>query len=327
MTFNKFIPYGIRFKPIVKDKIWGGPKLKNILKKSASNLAGESWEISTVEDNFSVVENGIYKGINFKELLEKFPFEILGESVVQIFDKDFPLLIKFIDASKNLSVQVHPDDKMARKYHDSYGKTEMWYVMQADNDAEINVGWKNRINAEQYRKSLKDGTITDHLNFFKVSEGDTFYIQAGKVHAIGAGVMLAEIQQTSDITYRVYDWDRVDSLGKSRDLHIDKAEEAINFDMKDDHSVHYNARMNETVNLVDSPFFKTNIIEIENTFEKDYSSVNSFVIYMCVKGSVVISVNNTEEILEYGQTILIPAKTQSVIFKGDFCKILEVFIQ
>ena len=325
-SYKEFIPYGIKFQPILKDKIWGGSKLKNILGKPASQKAGESWEISTVNGEISVIENGCYSGVKFDELLKEFQTEILGNTLIEKFGGKFPLLFKYIDAAKNLSIQVHPGDEMAKKYHNSYGKTEMWYIMQADLDAEINVGWKNEITPEQYQESLQNGTIAEHLNFIKVSEGDSFFIKAGKVHAIGAGVLLAEIQQTSDVTYRVYDWNRVDEQGNGRELHIDKARDAMNFKVLDDHSVEYESKINESSNLVDCEFFTTNIILIQGSLQKDYSSLDSFVVYMCVEGEITITVDGEKETLEYGQTMLIPAATKIIELESESGKVLEVSI-
>ena len=311
MTLNKsFKSYGIKFEPILKEKIWGGSKLRDVLGKSASDNAGESWEISTVEGDVSEVRNGPYKGIKLDDLLENFRNEILGKSVITKFGGKFPLLIKYIDASENLSV----------------GKTEMWYIMQADKEAMINVGWKNKFSSEEYHESLKKGTITDYLNFIEVDEGDTFLIKAGKVHAIGKGVMLAEIQQTSDVTYRVYDWDRKDDEGNSRELHIDLAGEAMNFNVNDDHSIVYELVKNESSNLVDSKFFTTNIIEVEGNMVKDYSSTDSFVIYMCVGGNVKIDVDGEEDMIKYGECILVPAISNEVVIEGYSSKLLEIYI-
>lgn len=327
MTLNKsFKSYGIKFEPILKEKIWGGSKLRDVLGKSASDNAGESWEISTVEGDVSEVRNGPYKGIKLDDLLENFRNEILGKSVITKFGGKFPLLIKYIDASENLSVQVHPGDEMAKKNHNSFGKTEMWYIMQADKEAMINVGWKNKFSSEEYHESLKKGTITDYLNFIEVDEGDTFLIKAGKVHAIGKGVMLAEIQQTSDVTYRVYDWDRKDDEGNSRELHIDLAGEAMNFNVNDDHSIVYELVKNESSNLVDSKFFTTNIIEVEGNMVKDYSSTDSFVIYMCVGGNVKIDVDGEEDMIKYGECILVPAISNEVVIEGYSSKLLEIYI-
>ena len=227
--------YPLKFNPILKDKIWGGEKLKNILNKQteASNI-GESWEVSDVEGDTSIVTNGPLKGQSLKELLSNFKSDLLGEKNYAQFGTKFPLLIKFIDAKEDLSIQLHPNDTLAAERHNSFGKTEMWYVMQADQDSNLIVGFNQDMNAEKYLHHLDNKSLTEILNFDKVQAGDTYFIEVGRVHAIGAGVMLAEIQQTSDITYRVYDWDRVDDKGNERELHNDLAIDAIDFDMDDD---------------------------------------------------------------------------------------------
>lgn len=322
---QSFKPYGLKFKPIVKDKIWGGSKLKDLLGKPASKEAGESWEISAVDGDISEVNNGIYQGWSFDKLIKSFQEEILGKTVIEKFGGEFPLLIKYIDAAKNLSVQVHPDDKMAKKEHNSFGKTEMWYIMQADDGAMINVGWKTKIDTAEYIDSLKKGKITDYLNFIQVDKGDTFFIKAGTIHAIGAGVLLAEIQQTSDVTYRVYDWDRVDDSGKSRELHVDLAAQAMNFSTVDDYTVNYKAEKNRSESLVDCDFFTTNIIKVKGVIKKDYSSRESFVVYMCVSGQVKIDTEGEKETLEIGQSILIPSIVNSVEIEGEG-ELLEVYI-
>ncbi|WP_299156003.1 type I phosphomannose isomerase catalytic subunit [uncultured Christiangramia sp.] len=326
MISKKFESYGIKFQPILKDKIWGGSKLKTILGKPASPNTGESWEISTVNGEISVIENGTYSGVKFDDLIAEFQSEILGNMVVEKFGGEFPLLFKYIDAAQNLSVQVHPGDEMAKKFHNSYGKTEMWYIIQADEKAEINVGWKNEITPEQYEEVLQNGTIAEHLNFIKVSTGDSFFIKAGKVHAIGAGVLLAEIQQTSDVTYRVYDWDRVDDKGNGRELHIDKARDAMSFIVQDEDSIRYEPKINESSQLVNCEYFTTNLIEVQGSMQKDYSSLGSFVVFMCVMGEVTISVDGVDENLVYGQSILIPAAANVVELSSESAKILEVFI-
>ena len=327
MMLNKgFKSYGIKFRPIIKDKIWGGSKLREVLGKSASDSAGESWEISTVEGDISEVANGFYKGLKFDDLINSFQNEILGKAVITRFGTKFPLLIKYIDASENLSVQVHPGDDMAKKNHNSFGKTEMWYIMQADKEAMINVGWSKKISPKEYHDSLNKGNLTEKLNFIKVDEGDTFLINAGKVHAIGQGVMLAEIQQTSDVTYRVYDWDRVDDEGKSRELHLDLAGEAMDFNLNDDYSIDYTLAKNESRNLVDCKFFTTNIIEVEGNITMNYSSIDSFVIYMCVRGRVKLNIDGDKESIGYGECILIPAVTKSVTIEGSSSRLLEIYI-
>lgn len=319
--------YPIKFTPILKDKIWGGTKLREILNKdSQSNKLGESWEISGVEKNVSVVENGELAGKTLNKLLKKYKGDFLGKKVYANFGAKFPLLIKFIDASTELSVQVHPNDELAIQRHNSFGKTEMWYIIQADENAEINVGFKETIIKEEYLKKLKEGEITKILNFEKVQKGDSFFINTGKVHAIGAGVLLAEIQQTSDITYRIYDWDRTDSDGKSRELHTKKALDAIDFEKKDDFRLKYPKTLNVSSNIASCEYFTTNYLPVEGKIEKDYSGIDSFVIYMCVSGNAEIETNGHFEMIEQGQTILIPAICSAVNISAKNVELLEVYI-
>ena len=232
--------YPLKFQPILKEKIWGGQKLNKVLNKSSlAKNVGESWEISDVEGDTSIVINGNLKGNSLKQLLEDYKDELIGTKNHKIFGNKFPLLIKFIDAKQDLSIQLHPNDELAAKRHNSFGKTEMWYVMQADDDANLIVGFNQEVTPETYLKHLENKTLTEILNFDTVKTGDTYFIEVGRVHAIGAGVLLAEIQQTSDITYRVYDWDRVDDQGNERELHNDLAIDAIDFEMENDFRVSY----------------------------------------------------------------------------------------
>ena len=207
----------LKFDPILKDKIWGGEKLMNLLhKESERNDIGESWELSDVEGDTSIVSNGLLKGKDLKQLIQEFKSDLVGEKVYHHFGNKFPLLIKFIDAKEALSIQLHPHDDLAMKRHNSFGKTEMWYVMQADEKANLIVGFQKDVTKEEYLHHLKNKTLTSILNIDEVQKGDVYFIPTGRVHAIGAGVLLAEIQQTSDITYRVYDWDRQDDQGNYR---------------------------------------------------------------------------------------------------------------
>ncbi|MGB7785289.1 MAG: type I phosphomannose isomerase catalytic subunit [Salinimicrobium sp.] len=320
--------YPVKFTPILKDKIWGGKKLKEVLNKnSVREDVGESWEISGVKNDISVVENGKLKGKTLNELLESYKDDLLGKKNFEKFGAEFPLLIKFIDAKTELSVQLHPHDEIAKKKHDSFGKTEMWYIMQADEGAEINVGFKKSISEADYLEHLNSGKITELLNFEKVKKGDAFFINTGKVHAIGAGVLLAEIQQTSDITYRIYDWDRVDAEGNSRELHTDLALEAIDFEKKDDFKREYTAEENRSNNIADCKYFTTNYLPLKGSLEKDYSALDSFVIYMCVSGKAQISVEGNSETIERGQTLLIPAKNDKVALSSEAgAELLEVYV-
>lgn len=319
--------YPIKFTPILKEKIWGGSKLREILNKdSTSDELGESWEISGVKNDISVVANGSLRGKSLNDLLEDYKEEFLGKKVFKNFGAEFPLLIKFIDAKTELSVQLHPNDKLAKERHNSFGKTEMWYILQADEDAEINVGFKKTTSKEEYLKRLEAGEITQLLNFEKVKKGDAVFINTGKVHAIGAGVLLAEIQQTSDITYRIYDWDRVDSEGHARELHTAQALDAIDFEKKEDYKLTYSKTQNSSSNIARCEYFTTNYLPVKGTIEKDYSAVDSFVIYMCVSGKAEIETNGNRESIEQGQTILIPAKNKLVNISSEEVELLEVYI-
>lgn len=318
--------YPLKFRPILKDKIWGGQKLiEQFNKKSESKQLGESWEISTVPNDVSIVSNGKLIGSSLQELLETYTSDLLGEKNYRRFGNDFPLLIKFIDAKEDLSIQLHPDDELAKKRHNSFGKTEMWYVMQADENANLIVGFNQKMNKELYLKHLEEKSLTTILNFDKVKEGDTYFIEAGRVHAIGAGVLLAEIQQTSDVTYRVYDWDRVDDQGNGRELHNDIAIDAFNFEMKDDFRVDYKKQKDISNDMVSCPFFTTNYIELDTEIEKN-NTHDSFIIYMCVDGEVEVSTASTKDKISKGETILIPATIQNFKLKTKSAKLLEVYV-
>ncbi|WP_179352119.1 type I phosphomannose isomerase catalytic subunit [Winogradskyella vidalii] len=319
--------YPIKFQPILKEKIWGGEKLATLLNKSStSNNIGESWEISGVKENVSTVSNGIYKGLTLNELIKTYKSEFLGVSNSNTFGENFPLLIKFLDAKTNLSVQVHPDDEMAKEHHQSFGKTEMWYIMDSDNNAEIVLGLKNDDVDKSVLADINATNIDAIFNTEKVKQGDSYFIPAGKIHAIGAGVLAAEIQQTSDITYRVYDWDRIDADGVQRELHTKLAQEATKT-FTSNGKRNYQLSDKETCNLVNCDFFTTNIFEVKGTEYKDYNNLDSFVIFMCVEGAVEINVDNSSESIKMGETILIPANTKEVVFNAQQAKLLEVYIQ
>ncbi len=322
------LDYPIKFNPILKEKIWGGEKLKNILhKQTKRDDLGESWEISGVTGDISVVANGEFKGFSLKDLLEEYKDRILGEKIYREFDADFPLLIKFIDANTELSVQLHPNDELAQQRHNSFGKTEMWYIMQADKGAKINIGFKESVSKEDYIARLEEGKIVELLNFEEVKKGDSFFINTGKVHAIGAGVLLAEIQQTSDVTYRIYDWDRTDDEGNSRELHTALAIDAIDFEKKDDFKLNYKKEVNTSSEVASCKYFTTNYLPVKGEIEKDYSNLDSFVIYMCVGGDGQVSVNGNSEKIRQGETLLIPAENKNVQLSAENCELLEVYIK
>ncbi|MFV8225758.1 type I phosphomannose isomerase catalytic subunit [Christiangramia aquimixticola] len=322
------INYPIKFQPILQEKIWGGNKLRDILNKETEfENVGESWEISGVKDFISVVANGSEEGKKLTDLITEYKADLLGKKIFEQFGEDFPLLIKFIDAKTDLSVQLHPNDKLAKERHNSFGKTEMWYVMQADQGSRLNIGFSKNTNKVEYLDYLNGGKILDLLNFEEVKKGDSVFINTGKVHAIGGGILLAEIQQTSDITYRIYDWDRVDANGNGRELHTDLALDAIDFEKKDDYKLEYESNANESSNIASCEYFTTNFLPVEGEIVKDYSNLDSFVILMCVDGAAEVEVNGNTESIVRGQTILIPAITETLKIKAEKSELLEVYIK
>ncbi|MFT5846603.1 MAG: mannose-6-phosphate isomerase [Psychroserpens sp.] len=318
--------YPIKFNPILKEKIWGGHKLGSVLSKETDkDNIGESWEISDVNGNVSEVSNGLYAGINIKELIINYKSEFLGMNNFEYFGYNFPLLIKFLDANMDLSVQVHPDNEMAKAHHDSFGKTEMWYIMDSDNDANIVLGLKDEKANLEILNHITSENVESVFNRETVTKGDSFFIPAGKIHAIGAGVLAAEIQQTSDITYRVYDWDRTDDRGQKRELHTQLAEKATK-QFKSKGKVEYQLSSNESANLVNCDYFTTNILNVKHTVVKSYEYLDSFVIFMCVEGVVKISASGVTETIKMGETILLPAITKDVVLNSENAKLLEVYV-
>ncbi|MBN1118905.1 MAG: class I mannose-6-phosphate isomerase [Bacteroidales bacterium] len=324
---NKLYP--LKFEPIIKEPIWGGSKLRTVLnKEKASDQAGESWEISGVEGNISVVENGFLAGNNLQELIEVYMGDLVGQKIFSQFGTDFPILIKFIDACNDLSIQVHPNDNIAAQRHHSFGKTEMWYVMQADEGSKLISGFSKEVSKKEYIKHLNNNTLPDILNTVEVKPGDVFFMPAGRIHAIGKGILLAEIQQTSNITYRVYDYNRKDAQGNSRDLHTEEAVDVIDYKFRDDIKTPYIPKKNEAVNLADCRYFTTNLLEIKGTLERDMRIFDSFIIYMGIEGNATISYDDTEAInINKGETILIPASIEFYTINSDHeSKLLEIYM-
>jgi mannose-6-phosphate isomerase len=324
--------YPLKFKNILKEVIWGGDKLSTELGKDLSGRTniGESWEISGVKDNVSVVSNGFLAENNLEELVEIYMGDLVGDKVYDEFGTEFPLLIKFIDANDALSIQVHPNDEQAEQRHNTRGKTEMWYVVSNEEGAELITGFNKDTNKEEYVKLLESKKIKDILNSEKVNKGDVFFIPAGRVHAIGKGMLIAEIQETSDITYRIYDWDRVDANGQGRQLHTEEAVGVIEYNKPDSYKTEYKEETNKPVNLADCKYFTTNLLNIDTTVERDYVSLDSFVIHMCMEGEYSISYDETAEPISVkkGETILIPASLNSTILKPNGeAKVLEVYIK
>ena len=322
--------YPFKFKPILKEKIWGGQNLKSSINKKIplNKKVGESWEISGVEDNISVVENGFLAGNALNELIEIYMGDLVGDRVYNQFGIEFPLLIKFIDANDVLSIQVHPDDILAKKRHNESGKTEMWYIIDAKNGAELISGFNREIDKQHYLNHLEKNELPDILNFEKVQKSDVYYIPAGRVHAIGKGIVLAEIQQSSDITYRIFDWNRKDDQGNFRELHANEALDAIDFKFYDNYKTDYKSVKNTTSKILGNNYFETNVLDFDQKMDKDYNQLDSFVIYMCLEGKFEIEYYESEKItIEKGETVLIPAVIEHLILNPVVqSKLLEVYI-
>lgn len=322
--------YPIHFKPIIFERIWGGKKLRTLLGKEIGKIenAGESWEISAVEGAESIAENGILAGNTLSEITEVYMSDLVGEKVYEQFGEEFPLLIKFIDANDVLSIQVHPNDILAKERHHAYGKTEMWYVIDAEPDSFIISGFNKNVSQEEYLAYLQAGKVDQLMNKVPAKQGDVFFIPAGRVHAIGKGVFLAEIQQTSDVTYRIFDWNRVDKNGTPRELHTEEALAAIDFTQTKQIKQVYTETKNAPVNLVDCPYFTTNLLCLDQPLEREYEWIDSFKILMLISGKAAIKHQGNDYVMEAGKTLLIPASFEeiTIVPKGT-CKILEVYIK
>ncbi len=322
--------YPLKFKPQVHNKIWGGNKLSTVLNKElkSNDKAGESWEVSGLDNYLSIVSNGMLSGNNIEELIEIFMGELVGDKVYEEFGLQFPLLIKFIDAATDLSVQVHPNDEIALEKHQSFGKTEMWYIVDASPSAKIVTGFKDETSKELLRELCSKGKLEDLLHYEAVSKNDAFFIPPGTVHAIGEGCLVVEVQQASDITYRLYDYNRTDSKGNKRELHLDLSLDAINYTAEKSRKVSYITDTNKASQLVTCNYFTTNIIHANKVLQKDIYELDSFVIYICVEGNADIKYNGTTESLNFGETILIPASCHQfeITPKSDEIKLLEVHL-
>ncbi len=324
---NNVSLYILKFTPIFKERIWGGNKLKTILGKKNDNPSiGESWEISDIEENYSIVSQGELKGKTLHELVVFYKEKLVGKRNLERFGTKFPLLIKFLDAKFDLSVQLHPGDELAKRKHNSLGKTEMWYVMEADNDANVIVGFNQKVDKELYQKHVEEKTIKDIIQYQQVTKGDTFFVDNGLIHAIGKGVLLLEIQQTSDITYRVYDWDRKDVNGNYRDLHHEDALEAINFTNNKEHKIQYVNAVNEIVDLVECTHFITKLIQVEGEMKVSHKELDSFVVYVCVEGSAIINSKNSSIEVKLGETVLIPAIIKEINILSKRAKLIQTYI-
>lgn len=328
--YTKIMLYPLKFKPILKQTIWGGDKLAYKSNDSQIKASiGESWEISGVQDNVSVVAEGPLAENTLEELTEVYMGDLVGDKIYEKFGIEFPLLIKYIDACDHLSIQVHPDDATAKKRHNAYGKTEMWYLPDADPDAELIIGFKKDTTKEEYLRSLHENTLPELLNTERVKKGDCFFIPAGTVHAICKGCFIAEIQQTSDITYRIYDYDRRDKNGNPRELHTELATDVINFSGQKQHGIHYHRHENHSEELVHCDYFTTNYLKFNEEIEKDYFDLDSFIIYMCLEGTftLVYDVDQSAKMTK-GETILIPACIKNIfLIPEKEAELLEIYIK
>jgi mannose-6-phosphate isomerase len=317
----------IKFEPLLKQTLWGGKKIipfKHL--DSSLEDVGESWEISGVEDHETIVKEGPMKGKRLNELVVEMKDKLVGRDNYQRFGDEFPLLIKFIDARKDLSIQVHPNDEIAHKQGKPHGKTEMWYLMESDKDAKLYCGLKKEITPEKYKKMVEDDTICDALAQYEVKEGDCFFLPAGRIHAIGAGCFLTEIQQTSDVTYRIYDFKRRDKNGNLRELHTKLAAESINYQVEDDYRQYYVERKNRGVSLVHCPYFNTTVYDLDEPMTLDYKELDSFVILIGLKGEGKIVDNEGHEVsIKTGDPLLVPATTERLSIRGTV-KFLETYV-
>lgn len=317
----------LKFNPILKQVLWGGEKIIPFkhLNESLTQV-GESWEISAVKNHESIVANGEYKGMTITELAALLKSDLLGKDNYERFGNEFPLLIKFIDAKQQLSIQVHPDDEKAKAKSFERGKTEMWYIMKSDECAVLHSGLSKQLTPEEYTMMVENDTITDALAEYKVKEGDVFYLPSGRIHSIGAGCFLAEIQQTSDVTYRIYDFKRKDKDGNYRELHTKEAAECIDYTVQEDYRTNYTPTKNVGVQLVECPYFSTSVYDLDEPMELDYSELDSFVVLIGLAGTGTIEDETGNELsFQEGETILIPAKMNRVKVSGTI-KFLETYV-
>ena len=322
--------YPIKFYPRFFEKIWGGNKLKTILNKPIKvDKIGESWELSSVSDEVSIVSNGFLADNDLNELIEVYMGDLVGEEIYKKYGDEFPLLIKFIDANDILSVQVHPDDNTARERHNAYGKTEMWYIIDAEPDSSIYLGFNRKINKSEFVSYLNNGKLEEILNKIPVNKGDVFFIPSGRIHAIGKGILLAEIQQTSDITYRIFDWNRKDANGNPRELHIKEALDVINYDdVVENPKIDYKKEKNKAVELVSCNYFTTQFYNIDKAIELEYIQIDSFKILIFIEGEGNIFYNENFYPYSKGDVYLIPAILEKIEINPILNTIfLETFIK
>lgn len=322
--------YPLKFETVLKEKVWGGEALVNRYNKkpNGSDHNGESWELSAIEGFQSVVSNGFLAGNNIEELIEVYMGDITGDIIYEKFGHEFPLLIKFIEAKEDLSIQVHPGNSMAKERHNAYGKTEMWFILESEKGAKLYTGFNEVVTKEMYQKAIENGTLANLLNSETALPGDTFFTPAGRIHAIGAGIVLVEIQQTSDITYRVFDWNRKSTGKEKRELHTDLALDAIDFTAAGKSKIRVEPQPNITENIVNCEFFHTDILHFNTPVRKEYYSNDSFVVYICTEGEFTIKWEDNSEKVIKGETVLLPAMLKEVtLVPSAEATLLEVYIE
>ncbi len=323
--------YPLKFKSILKSILWGGERIipYKMIDSDQKNV-GESWELSGVKGNESVVSNGALAEMPLPALIEQYGAELLGRKNFERFGLEFPLLVKFIDAKDDLSIQVHPDDELAKQRHNSKGKTEMWYVVEASEGARLRSGFAKEVTPQEYEQSVENNTITELLSEYELKSGECFFLPAGRIHSIGAGCFIAEIQQTSDITYRIYDFNRTDAQGNLRELHTDLAKEAIDYSVLPDYRTHYTPAMNQEVRLAECEYFTTSLYDLDSPYKIDLEELDSFMIVVCLNGEGSLVDDSGNEIeLSQGETVLIPASAKGIEIKPntDTLKFLTSFIE
>lgn len=320
--------YPLKFEPILKDLIWGGGKITKFKGMPQQDRIGESWEISGVTGNISVVSNGPLKGKGLDELIKDYKKELVGQRNYEMFGTVFPLLIKFIDSNKDVSIQVHPNDELAKKRHNSFGKTEMWYIINASPGASVLAGFSKQMTPETYEKAIKENNFVSYLCRYTIKPGDVFLMPSGRVHAAKAGAFFCEIQQTSDITYRIYDYDRIGADGKKRELHTELAKDAIDYTVLDDYRTRYREEVNRPVVLESTRYFTTELLNLTEKMSRDFSQLDTFVIYVCIEGTCSISDENNYKVeLKQGESLLIPAMTKTIYIEPvGKVRLLETYI-
>ena len=323
--------YPLQFEPNLHSVVWGGNQLRPYKGLEPSDEPiGESWEVSAVPSSTSIVSNGVYAGKDIISVINDHPDAILGKKVNEKYNGKLPLLVKFIDAKCDLSIQVHPNDEMAMCEHGKMGKSEMWYVIKADEGAHLYAGFKQEITPEEYQQRIADGTITNVLADHQVKAGDVFYLPAGRVHAICGGILLAEVQQSSDVTYRIFDYNRPGMDGKPRELHTELAAKALDYHVIDNYRTEYTETSNKAVQIIDSPYFSVRVMEVSKAFHRNLLKYDSFIITMCIEGDCKIRVRSTgdEFELKQGNSTLIPAAIADydIIPQSGKSRILDAFI-